>query len=1178
MTYPFIESDGSITTRIVEELNTLNIINVSPTGVLSTDVPSTGVDEGTATGIYRVSIDSVFDPASGDSFTYSFDFGNDGSFEVIDVSSSSAPIPAEALLADGPLTVRGIVSDQDGGSSEYTTTFIVNDVAPVIALSGEESAQEGSVYELSISFSDSGTTDGDITFYIDWDDGTAIEEVSSAGRTSPITVQHTFQDDSDALTISVTAEDDKGTYDSFTKVVDVANVDPVLADTLVAKNDSGISLVIEGDTVALTGSFTDAGEKDSFRLVVNWGDNTGDDERPLDVGATDFRVVHEYKNDGSYTIEATLFDDDGGTSETRSVVILVNNGVPVVAYTFDPSPVDEGTTVSLTGFITDPGVVDTHSILIEWGDGNTSAPTVVNGTFSATHVYADDNPTSTTGDDFDIVVTATDQADPFSTGDNTQTITVNNVAPNLFEPLSNATTIATAKAIGEAVTVTATFEDPAGVSDIYTATIDWGDGTTTTANGTYDSTTGFGTVTATRAYSARDIYDIEIYVEDDDGGLSLTESTFAVVGDYTNTVPVVDDQTFSVDENSTTGTVVGTLAATDDGALTYQLTELPKLLAMTATSDGPVDGLPAEDVALAITINSGLPSETSLTIDLLLSDADLADNTTLGDLASDINSRIAAAGIGGLLRASADGDINGNEVLGKLSIGGVDDSVIRLSITGGESLGFEATQNAGKGEPTEAPEFTIDPDTGEITVNEELLDAETTQSFTLLATVTDFWGASDTALVTIHVNDLSEFAPHLQLPAAVFEVDEFSVNGTVITTAIVTDDDIADSIAFSLEPVDTPFTIDEITGVISVSDSSALDFDITPQFEITVIATDAGGLTDERDITINLLELTRLDQGLLSETRATSSAWTSSEFLAEIDPSKQTGYVLGDARDTRQAIPWAGIDRLVVTFAEDVSNRFDNFEFVVKGINVPEYALAELPQYDPSNQSATLKLASTIDADRLCLCIRDSANGDSFSMSFGVLPGDINGDGTVSVTDVGFLRNSLGFFVGDTSYTAFADMDANGVISVSDIGPLRSSLGQFLPDGDACSSSTNWVRVGDANYDVSRDGFLSPIDVLLIVNQLNRSSENGEGEGEDWSNNLDVNTDGVISPIDALLLINELNRQKTAFDDFGNGGAPLAEGEGESDAAFAALHFELGEMVDLSWLEEENRKRRGGAR
>ncbi|MFO0921044.1 MAG: Ig-like domain-containing protein [Pirellulales bacterium] len=80
-------------------------------------------------------------------------------------------------------------------------------------------------------------------------------------------------------------------------------------------------------------------------------------------------------------------------------------------------------------------------------------------------------------------------------------------------------------------------------------------------------------------------------------------------------------------------------------------------------------------------------------------------------------------------------------------------------------------------------------------------------------------------------------------------------------------------------------------------------------------------------------------------------------------------------------------------------------------------------------------------------------------------------------------------------------------------------------------------------FDVNNDGFVSPIDSLLVINSLNRQGTRAlggsGGEGEDGRYFYDVNADGFISPIDALMVLNRLNQQGAG------------EGEGEvNDVVF----------------------------
>ena len=74
----------------------------------------------------------------------------------------------------------------------------------------------------------------------------------------------------------------------------------------------------------------------------------------------------------------------------------------------------------------------------------------------------------------------------------------------------------------------------------------------------------------------------------------------------------------------------------------------------------------------------------------------------------------------------------------------------------------------------------------------------------------------------------------------------------------------------------------------------------------------------------------------------------------------------------------------------------------------------------------------------------------------------------------------------------------------------------------------SWTNPTD-NLDVNNDGFLSPIDALLVINQLNRSGTTQPARpsllGDLPAPFRDSNGDSFVSPLDALLVINRLNRR-----------------------------------------------------
>ncbi len=163
--------------------------------------------------------------------------------------------------------------------------------------------------------------------------------------------------------------------------------------------------------------------------------------------------------------------------------------------------------------------------------------------------------------------------------------------------------------------------------------------------------------------------------------------------------------------------------------------------------------------------------------------------------------------------------------------------------------------------------FTIDSATGIITVNDSGdLDYEATPGFTLTVLAEDADGKSLTSTADITLVNVDE--PGNEPPEAedaTFTLPENSTNGTTVGTAVATDIDAGDTLAYTISNSDpngngkAAFAIDPTTGQITVNDSGDLDFETTPDFNLTVTATDTGGLSDDAAITINLTNIFELD-------------------------------------------------------------------------------------------------------------------------------------------------------------------------------------------------------------------------------------------------------------------------------------------------------------------------------
>jgi hypothetical protein len=181
--------------------------------------------------------------------------------------------------------------------------------------------------------------------------------------------------------------------------------------------------------------------------------------------------------------------------------------------------VDEGGVLTLSGGFADPNAADTHTVTITWGDGTSSTLDLAAGalSFSATHPYADDNPTGTSSDVEAIGVTVTDPAGGSATA--SINVTVNNVAPTATiggGPSGATDTVPE----GALVNLGAAVTDP-GTADVLTYA--W----TVTKNGAPYGAAGSGSVFS---FTPDDngAYAVTLKVTDDDGGVGTQTKTIRV--------------------------------------------------------------------------------------------------------------------------------------------------------------------------------------------------------------------------------------------------------------------------------------------------------------------------------------------------------------------------------------------------------------------------------------------------------------------------------------------------------------------------------------------------------------------------------------------------------------------------------------------------------------------------
>ena len=148
---------------ITSTATTLTITNVAPTATFSNNGPVT------VGNTADVTFTGQTDPSSADTtagFRYSYDFDDDGDWEVGDgtyagsSTSASATVPTSVLNAVGTYEVNGRIVDKDGGQTTYTTTITVDpppDAPPVADAGPDQEVNAGD----TVTLDGTGSTDPD---------------------------------------------------------------------------------------------------------------------------------------------------------------------------------------------------------------------------------------------------------------------------------------------------------------------------------------------------------------------------------------------------------------------------------------------------------------------------------------------------------------------------------------------------------------------------------------------------------------------------------------------------------------------------------------------------------------------------------------------------------------------------------------------------------------------------------------------------------------------------------------------------------------------------------------------------------------------------------------------------------------------------------------------------------
>ena len=292
--------------------------------------------------------------------------------------------------------------------------------------------------------------------------------------------------------------------------------------------------------------------------------------------------------------------------------------------------------------------------------------------------------------------------------------------------------------------------------------------------------------------------------------------------------------------------------------------------------------------------------------------------------------------------------------------------------------------------------------------------------------------------VNVVVEDVNEFAPTILTNS--ISVSEKQQPNVVFSTIQASDQDIRQSLTFSLRSTESRFSIHPTTGALSLTRNGIFDFEQSNTSTVFVSVTDTGGLFEEKSILVNITD---------ANDAPTSASVASSSLLSNI----------------------SGLDLGPITIADqDISQRYTvqslDDRFVIENGRLVLAARRAVTESDPISMVIPI-IATEV-----------GENPSTYQLS-------------VNVTRIANPRpwqNRLNALNVDRSKPDEGSLvDPRDVLIV--INAINAKQLGRLPDPRPAST------LDQSDLDADGDGFLTPLDVLVIVNFLN-GKQSGGGEGE----------------------------------------------------------------------------------
>ena len=1089
---------------------TINVADINE-GPSNIGLSNTTVDENDAGA--AVGTLSAVDPDAGDSIAFTV---SDDRFEVV----GNELRVKDGVSFDHETTdaIDVTVTATDSGGLENTQGFTIN-VADV-----NEGPSNIGLSNTNVNENDAGTTVGTLSAY-DPDAGDSITFTVSDDRFEVVGNELRIKDGlsfdhetTGAIDVTVTATDSGGLESAQDFTINVADVNEGpsnigLSNTSIDENDAGATVG------TLSAYDPDAGDSIAFTVSDDRFEVVGKELRVKDGVSFD----HETTDAIDVTVTAT---DSGGIESTQAFTIDVNdlNEGPsdIQLSNTDINENDAGTTVGTLSAV-DPDAGD--SIAFTVSDDRFE---VVGNELRVKDGVSFDHETT---DAIDVTVTATDSGGLESA----QAFTIN--VADINEGPSNiglSNTSVNENDAGATVGTLSAYDPDAGDSIAFTVSDD-----------RFEVVGNELRVKDGISFDHETVDSIDVTVTaTDSGGLESAEAFSINVNDLNEGPSDVQLSNTSVNENDA-GTTVGTLSAYDpDAGDSIAFTVSDDRFEVVGNELRVKDGVSfdhettdAIDVTVTATDSGGLESAQAFTINV----ADVNEGPSDVQLSNtDINENDAGATVGTLSAADPDAgdsiaftvsddrfEVVGNELRVKdgVSFDHETTDAIDVTVTATDTGGLESTQaftinvadvnegpsniglsntdiNENDAGATVGTLSAVDPDAGDsiaFTVSDDRFevvgnelrvkdgvsfDHESTDAIDVTVTATDSGGLESTQGFTINVADVNEGPQNIELSNSA--IDENDAGATVGTLSAV-DPDAGDSISFTVS--DDRFEV--VGNELRVKDGVSFDHETTDAIDVTVTATDSGGLESTQGFTINVSDLNegpsdvQLSNTDINENEAGAAVGT----LSAVDPdagdsiaftvSDDRFEVVGNELRVKDGVSFnhETTDAIDVTVTATDSGGLENTqEFTINVADVNEgpsniglsntsvnendagTTVGTLSAYDPD---ASDSIAFTVSDDRFEIVGNELRVKDGVSFDHETTDAI---DVTVTATDSGGLESAEAFTinVNDLNEGPSNIGLSNTSVNENDAGTTVGTLSAYDPD----ASDSIAFTVSDDRFEV----------------------------------------------------------------------------------------------------------------